>query len=174
MQIPICLLLSLPLPMQTFLLVFYCKENIRQSRLLRTVLDLWSVYFVLVVSGLFTDSFYIITLDIQVLRGPWYPLMLLPLNAVVLLNLTALFKRRQLLSRKVYLSFLIALLPIALTVLVQLFVDVFLLIGVCTALFALATYGFILSDQIDRDRRQQKETLPAHAGNRQKAASDCS
>ncbi|MBR1634304.1 MAG: histidine kinase [Lachnospiraceae bacterium] len=157
MQVPICLLLSLPLSMQTFFLLFYCKENICQSRLLRTVLGLWSVYFVLVVSGLFTDSFYTITPAIQVLRGPWYPLMLLPLNAIVLLNLTALFKRRKLLSRKVCLSFLIALLPIALTVLVQLFVDVFLLIGICTALFALATYGFILSDQIDRDRRQQKE-----------------
>ena len=157
MQVPICLLLSLPLPMQTFFLLFCCKENIRQSGLLRTVLGLWSVYFVLVVSGLFTDSFYTITPAIQVLRGPWYPLMLLPLNAIVLLNLTALFKRRKLLSRKVCLSFLIALLPSALTVLVQLFVDVFLLIGICTALFALATYGFILSDQIDRDRRQQKE-----------------
>ncbi len=157
MQVPICLLLSLPLSMQTFFLLFYCKENICQSRLLRTVLGLWSVYFVLVVSGLFTDSFYTITPAIQVLRGPWYPLMLLPLNAIVLLNLTALFKRRKLLSRKVCLSFLIALLPIALTVLVQLFVDVFLLIGICTALFALATYGFILSDQIDRDRHQQKE-----------------
>ena len=157
MQVPICLLLSLPLPMQTFFLLFYCKENTRQSILLRTVLGLWSVYFVLVVSGLFTDSFYTITPAIQVLRGPWYPLMLLPLNAIVLLNLTALFKRWKLLSRKVCLSFLIALLPIALTVLVQLFVDVFLLIGICTALFALATYGFILSDQIDRDRSQQKE-----------------
>ena len=157
MQVPICLLLSLPLPMQTFFLLFCCKENIRQSGLLRTVLGLWSVYFVMVVSGLFTDSFYTITPAIQVLRGPWYPLMLLPLNAIVLLNLTALFKRRKLLSRKVCLSFLIALLPSALTVLVQLFVDVFLLIGICTALFALATYGFILSDQIDRDRSQQKE-----------------
>lgn len=157
MQVPICLLLSLPLPIQTFLLVFYCKENIRQSKLLRAALGLWAIYFVLVVSGLFTNSFYIITPDIQVLRGLWYPLMLLPLNAIVLLNLTALFKRRKLLPRKVYMSFLIALLPIALTVLVQLFVDVFLLIGICTALSALATYGFILSDQIDRDQRQQRE-----------------
>ena len=157
MQVPVCLLLSMPLSIQTFLLAFYCKENMRQNRLLHTVPGLWLIYCVLVISGQFTDSFYMITPDIQVHRGPWYPLMLLPLIAIVLLNLTALFNRRKLLSHKVYLCFLIALLPIAFTILVQLFVDVFLLIGICTALFALATYGFILSDQIDRDRRQQKE-----------------
>ena len=159
LQVPICLLLSMPLPIQTFLMVFYCKENIRQSRLLHTALGLWAVFSALVVSGLFTNSFYIITPDIQVLRGPWYPLMLLPLNAIVLLNLTALFRRRKLLSRKVYLSFLIALLPITLTVFVQLFVDVFLLIGICETLFSLATFGFILTDQIDQNKRQQRELL---------------
>ena len=152
-----CLLLALPLPMMTVLLLHCCGENIRESRLLKAVPGLWAVYFLLVISGLINNAFFFVTPDRQSHRGSWYPLMLLPLIAIILLNLIALFKRRKLLSRKVYLSFLIALLPITLTILVQLFVDVFLLMAICYALFSLATYGFILTDQIDRDRRQQRE-----------------
>ena len=171
LQVPECLLLALPLPMLTFFLVYCCGENIRRSRLLRAVLGLWAVYFVLVTSGLFTDVFYFVTPDRQAHRGPWYPLMLLPAIGIVLLNLAFVIRRRKLLSRKVYLSFLIALLPITVTALVQLFVDVFLLMGVCIVLFVLSMYVFILSDQVERDlrrqreiARQQREIAQQHAG----------
>ena len=170
-QVPECLLLVLPLPMLAFFLVYCCGENMRRSRLLRTVLGLWAGYFVLVTSGLFTDVFYFVTPDRQTHRGPWYPLMLLPAIGIVLLNLAFVIRRRKLLSRKVYLSFLIALLPITVTVLVQLFVDVILLMGVCIVLFVLSMYGFILSDQVERDlrrqreiARQQREIAQQHAG----------
>ena len=157
MQVPECLFLALPLPMITALLLHCCEENMRESRLFQTVFGLMIFYFLLVISSLINNAFFFVTSDRQNHRGPWYPLILLPLIAIILLNLTALFKRRKLLSRTVYLSFLITLLPITLTILVQLFVDVFILIAICYALFSLATYGFILTDQIDRDRRQQKE-----------------
>ena len=157
LQVPECLLLALPLPMLTFFLVYCCGENMRRSRLLRAVLGLWAVYFVLVTSGLFTDAFYFVTPDRQVYRGPWYPLMLLPAIVIALLNLEAVIRRRKMLSRKVYLSFLIALLPITVTVLVQLFMDVILLLSICTVLFVLSMYGFILSDQVERDLRRQQE-----------------
>jgi len=157
LQIPECLLLAHPLPMLTFFLVYCCGENMRRSKLLRAVLGLWAVYFVLVTSGLFTDAFYFVTPDRQVHRGPWYPLMLLPAIVIALLNLAAVIRRRKMLSRKVYLCFLVALIPITVTVLVQLFMDVILLMCICTVLFALSMYGFILSDQIERDLRRQQE-----------------
>ena len=163
LQVPECLLLALPLPMLTFFLFFCCGEDLRRSRLLRTVLGLWTIYFVLVTSGLFTDAFFFVTSDRQVYRGPWYPLMLLPAIVIDLLNLTAVIRRRKMLSRKVYLCFLIALIPITVTVLVQLFMDVFLLIGICTVLFALSMFGFILSDQIERDLRRQREIAQQRA-----------
>ena len=163
LQVPECLLLALPLPMLTFFLFFCCGEDLRRSRLLRTVLGLWTIYFVLVTSGLFTDAFFFVTSDRQVYRGPWYPLMLLPAIVIDLLNLTAVIRRRKMLSRKVYLCFLIALIPITVTVLVQLFMDVFLLIGICTVLFALSMFGFILSDQIERDLRCQREIAQQRA-----------
>ena len=72
--------------------------------------------------------------------------MLLPVVAITVLTLSALIKRRKLLSRKIYLNFLIALLPITFAVHVQLFMEVFPLIHVCVVIFALSVYGFILSD----------------------------
>ena len=157
MQVSLCLLDALPLPMQTFFLVHCSGEAPRRSRVFRAVFWLWTVYCVLVVSGLFNDAFFFVTPDRQAHRGPWYPLMLFPVVAITLINLAAAIRRQKLLSRKIFLCFLFALLPITVTVLIQLFIDVFLLIGVCTVLFALSMYGFILSDQIERDLRHQRE-----------------
>ena len=42
------LLLSLPLPMQTFYLLYNAGESARSSKLLHSVLGLWTVYFVLI------------------------------------------------------------------------------------------------------------------------------
>ena len=157
LQVPECLLLVLPLPLMTFFLVHCSEENLRQSRLLRAVICLWTVYCVLVASGLFTEAFFFVASDRQAHRGPWYSLMLLPVVAITVLTLSALIKRRKLLSRKIYLNFLIALLPITFAVHVQLFMEVFPLIHACAVIFALSVYGFILSDQTERDLRHQRE-----------------
>ena len=90
-------------------------------------------------------------------RGPWYPLLLLPLIAIMLLNLAGTMRRRKRLSRKSFLSFLIAILPITLSLLVQLFVDVFPLLDISIVLSALSMYSLILSDQIEKDLRHQQE-----------------
>ena len=158
-----CLLLALPLPMLTFLLLHCCGENMRESRLLQAVLGLWIVYSLLVISGLLNDAFFFVTPDRQSHRGPWYPLMLLPAIAIMLLNDTAAIRRRRLLSRKVYLSFFAALLPLTITVSVQIFVDAFLLLDICMTLSALSMYGLVLSDQIEQDLRQQREIAQQRA-----------
>lgn len=158
-----CLILVLPLPMLTVLLLHCCGENMRESRLLQAVLGLLGAYFLLVISGLVSNAFFFVTPEMQNHRGPWYPLMLLPAIAIMLLIDAALIRRRGLLSRKVCLSFYIALLPITVTVLVQLFVDAFLLLDICLVLSALSMYGLILSDQIEQDLRQQREIAQQRA-----------
>ena len=163
MIIPECLLLALPLPMLTVLLLHCCGENMRESRLLQAMLGLWAVYFLLVISGLFNNAFFFVTPDRQNQRGPWYPFMLLPAIAIMLLNDSAAIRRRRLLPRKVYLSFFIALLPMTVTVLVQMFADAFLLLNICTVLTALSMYGLVLSDQIEQDLRQQREIAQQRA-----------
>jgi len=158
-----CLLLVLPLPMLTVLLLHCCGESMRENRLLQAVLGLLGVYFLLVISGLVSDAFFFVTPERQNQRGAWYPLVLLPAIAIMLLNDAALIRRRGLLSRKVCLSFFIALLPITVTVLVQMLVDAFLLLDICLVLAALSMYGFILSDQIEQNLRQQQEIAQQRA-----------
>ena len=163
MQVLECLLLALPVPMMTVLLLHCCGENMRETRLLQAVPGLWAVYAVLTTSGLVIDAFYFVTPDRQVHRGPWYPLMLLPVIAILLLDLAAVIGRRRLLSRKVYLSFFITLLPMTVTLLVQTFVDAFLLLDVCMVLSALSMYGLVLSEQIEQDLCQQREIAQQRA-----------
>ena len=151
------LLLSLPLPMLTVFLLHCCKENIRSSTLFRTVLGLYAVFFVMVVSAPFISAFAYITPDNQYYRGEWYPFMLFPMTATGIIDLAGVVQRRKLLSHKVFIGLLIALLPLTAAILVQMFVDVYPFIDISLIISALAMYSLILSDQIEHSLRQQQE-----------------
>ena len=152
-----CLILSIPLPMLTVYLLHCRGEDIRKSKLLRAVTGLWAGYSVLIVSSPFIGVFSYIASDNLYDRGPLYPLLLLPLIAILLLNFTCAVEDRKQLSRKVFLSFLVAILPMTLTLTVQMFVDVFPLFDISYVVSAMSMYGLILSDQIEQDRRNQQE-----------------
>ena len=151
------LLLSLPLPMQTVYLLHCCGECPRSSRLLHAVLGLWAVYFVLLVSVPFIDGFIYFTPDNHYVRGPFYPLYLAPTPVILLLNFTGTMRRRGRLSRKVFLSFVIAQAPMAAALIVNLFVDAEPVFDISFVLSALAMYSLILSDQIEKDLSHQRE-----------------
>ena len=151
-----CLVLSLPLPMLTVYLLHCCGEETSGNKLLHTVYALLAAYFAVLVSALFIKGYSSVTPDNKPDRGPLYPLILLPLIAILLLNLAGTIRRRKQVSRKTFFSFLIAILPITVALFVQLFRDVFPLIDFCYVLSALSMYGFALSDQIERDRQNQR------------------
>ena len=153
------LLLSLPLLMLTAYLLHCCGESLRSSRLLHAVLGLWSIFVVLLGSTLFIDGFIYITSDNRYFRGPLYPFPLVPIIVALLLDFAGVVRHRTKLSRKVFLAFLIAILPITAALIAHLFVEVFPLIDVSYVLSALAMYSFILSDQIEKDRLQQQEIV---------------
>jgi len=118
---------------------------------------LWLAYIALVVISPFIGGFIVIMPDNQYFRAPLYPLMLLPMVAVLLLNLAGALQRRKKLSRKVYISFLVAILPMTIALIAQLFFDVFPLLDISFVLSAMSMYGLVLSDQIEQDRRHQQE-----------------
>ena len=151
------LLLSLPLPMMTVYLLHYCGENIRSSKLLHAVLGLWAVFFILLVSVPFIDGFGYVTPKNQFYRSSLYPLLLVPMIAVLLFNFAGTVRRREHFSRKAFLSFVIAQVPMAITLIVNLFIDAVLLFDISYVLSALAMYSLILSDQIEQDLRRQQE-----------------
>ena len=152
-----CLLLSLPLPMLTVHLLHCRGEKLRSCKLMHAVLGLMALYSVLLVSASFTGVFSYSESDNAYRRGPLYPLLVLPLVAILLLNLAGAIRRRGQLSRKAFLGFVIAQAPITVTLIVQLFIDVFPLLDISYVISALAMYSFILSDQIEQDQRHQRE-----------------
>ena len=153
------LFLSLPLPMLTVYLVHCRKETPRKSKLLWAVVILWAVYCAIVVSAPFVGGFTYVTPDNQYQRAPLYPIALAPLLLILLLNFIGVMRSRKLLSRKVSLAFLVAILPMTAAVILQMFADVFPLLDIGYVLSALSMYGLVLSDQIEQDRRRQQEII---------------
>ena len=152
-----CLVLSVPLPMLTVYLMHCSGESTRSGKLLQSVYALWAVYLVILISAVFVKGYSSVSPDGRLSRGPLYPLILLPLIAIMLLNLAGTLRRWKLLPRKTFFSFLVATIPITAALFAQLFVDIFPVIDVCYILSALCMYGFALSDQIEQDRRRQLE-----------------
>ncbi len=151
------LLLSIPLPMQTVYLLHCCGESLHSGRLLYIVSGLWAGFFILLASVPFIDGFIYITPETPYHRGPLYPFILMPMIAVLLFNFAYTIQHRTQLSHKAFLSFVIAQVPMLFTLVVNLFVDAVPLFDISYVLSALAMYSFILSDQIEQDRRQQQE-----------------
>ena len=151
------LLLSLPLPMQTAYLLHCCGEKLRSSGLLRAAIGMWAGYFVLLASAPFIGGFIYVTPDNRYFRGPLYPLLPAPMIALLLLNFVYTMRCRARLSRKAFLSFVVAQVPMAVALIVNLFVDAVPLFDISYVLSALAMYSLILSDQIEQDRRHQRE-----------------
>ena len=153
------LMLSLPLLLLTVFLLHCSGESIRTNKLFYAVLGLWVILFILSITSLFVRGFFYLTPDDQLYRGPLYPLLILPSIAIQLFNLLGTIKRRKRLPGKVFLALLIAIVPITIALTAHLFIDIFPLIDISCVLSALAMYSLILSDQIERERRQEMEIV---------------
>ena len=151
------LLLSLPILMLTCYLLHCCDEDIRSSKLFHIALGLWVVFWVLNAGSAFIEGFYFLTPENVYYRGPLYPIILMPMLAVLLLNLAGTMRRRARLSRKAFLCFLIATLPMTVAVFVHMFIDFHQFIDICTVLSALSMYGLVLSDQIEQNLSYQRK-----------------
>ena len=151
------LLPSVLMPMLTVHLLRASGEDWRKSALFRVVMVLWIVYFILLDITQFTTFIYYITPDNQYYRGPWYPLLLIPPMAIMLINLSGVIRRRKKLPRKHFDAYLVYLTGPTVAMFVQMFVFGLLFVVIGTAVAALSMFSIILSDQIDQHMRQQRE-----------------
>lgn len=153
------LLLSIQMPMFTAYLLRTCGENWLKSPLFRTVVVLWIIYFILLAIAQFTTFLYYFTPDNQYIRASWYLLLLTPIFAVMFLNLASVIKRRDKLPRKYYIAFLIHMIQLQITLLVNSTIietnTVFAVLGICVS--TLAMLAIILYDQIESYVGQQQE-----------------
>ena len=157
------LLPSLMFLMLTIYLLHCCGEDIRRSRLLGIVFVLWGIYLAMVVASPFAGIFTYVAPDGQYYREAAYPLFILPLIVMMLLNLAGAIKYRKRLSGKTFLGFLAAIMPLTIALAVLLFTDAFLLLDSCIILAALSMYGLIMSDQIEKEIRWQQENTRQQA-----------
>ena len=138
--------------------ILHCSgENRRGSALYRTELALWSVSFILLCIAQFTEGIYDITPANQFVRGLWYPILIAPMIALVVVNLAGVIRRRQKLTKKYDIAFLIYLLPLLIAMIVQAFTTAFLLIVIAVSVSALSMLGIVLADQVEQYMRQQRE-----------------
>ena len=151
------LFLMLPLPMLTVYLLHYCGESILHSRLLKAVIVLMGIYIMVLTGTLISGGLWYVTPDWQFYRGPLYPLLPLPLIGILIINFTGTLHRRKLLPHKVFLSFLVALVPMSAAMIVLLFADAFLFLDISYVISGLSMYSFVLADQIEQDLRRQSE-----------------
>lgn len=63
--------------------------------------------------------------DMSYHRKSIYPILIMPLSILMVLNLEGMIRRRRKFSHKVFLALLIAVLPLTGALIIQLFMDVF-------------------------------------------------
>lgn len=151
------LLLSVLMPLPTILLLHYCGESVKSSKLFHTVILLWFICFFALSIGQFTNWFYVVTPNNEFIRTSLLPLLMLPLVLGMFVNIAGLIRRRKKLSTRYLVAFLIYLLPFTVFLTVHAFIDIapflFSGVGIC----ALSMCYIIVSDQIIHNFHQQRE-----------------
>ena len=154
---------SLLMPILTAYVLHCCGESVRKSALFYTVIALCAVLLALLGVAQFTEFIYYFTPDNQFVRGPWYPILIVPMIALIALNLAVVVRRRKQLTKKYFIAFLVYLLPLMIVMIAQAFVSVFLFIVVAVSISALSMFGIIMADQVEQYMRQQREIANQHA-----------
>ncbi|MBR4515008.1 MAG: histidine kinase [Lachnospiraceae bacterium] len=137
---------SVIMPILAIYLLRICKESIR-CRYFYAVISLWIVYIILLIMTQFTDFIYYITPDNVYKRGSFYPILLVPPALLMLTNLVAYLKRRQLLSNNEKRAFLAYILIPMFCMLIQMTSYGILLIVLGTAVASLIMLLFIMNEE---------------------------
>lgn len=151
------LLLSTPIFMPTTFLLHSCGESTKKSLLFKLTLVLMGLYVITAFAAPFTNKLYFVTAENEFVRGPWYSLSLIPVFLVMILNVAAVIRRKNKLSKRHYTVMLIYMIPMTVTLFVHMFIPVEIFIVFGMALFALIMLGLIMTDNVEQYARQQRE-----------------
>ena len=152
------LLFSILMPMFTAYLLKICGEDWLKSKIFRLVMILWVIYFILLGIAQCTTIFYYVTADNQYIRSSWHLIMITPAFAIMILNLVAVIRRRNKLSRKYFVAFMIHLLSLKIALFVHNVIYeslVLVSLGMSISMFSL--FVIILYAQIEQYLGQQRE-----------------
>ena len=150
---------TLALLIVTVLLLYTCGRDWRHSIAFGVVGALWLVYFVLLVQTQFTGNLYSVGDDNVYRRGPYYPILLIPVLLITVIDMIVLWRNRRRLSAKQRAAFA-TYLAVPATSMVWQMVSYGLLATVLgTSLGALGMFCFVASDQADSFRQKEAEVV---------------
>ena len=149
--------LSTAIFMPTLLVLHGAGESVKRSSLFKIVSALMGAYLIIIIVAQFTEVFYYVTTDNQFFRGSLWALMVAPLVAILLCNVAAVIRRRKQLAKKYFIGLLLYMIPMTMTLVIHMFLEIDVLVVTGMALFASIMYGLILSDSVDRFMLQQKK-----------------
>lgn len=111
----------------------------------------------MLISTFFSPAFYTVTDAAVYIRGPWYPLLLIPPLVIMLVNLTGLWRRRKKLNRSQRIAFRMYILFPLLSMLVQMlyFGILATALGIMTG--SMAMFVFVMRDQQDKFIKMTEE-----------------
>ena len=154
---------SLLMPVLTMFLLFCAGKNWRRSPYFYTTAALWLIYFILLVITQFTEWIYYYTPDNVYYRGPYYAVLLVPPTLMMVVNLFALFRVKDSLSRRQLCAFLIYILVPLMCMLVQMFSYGLLMTVLGSTVASVIMLSMILLDQLDKFVKQSRENANLRA-----------
>ena len=140
-----------------FLLRSSGEINWKESRLVHIVAGLWAVYVGLLIFTQFSAVIYSIDDSNVYRRGPLYPVLLVPPVLIMVVNIAALWRRRNKLSSKQRLAFCIYITIPMISMLIQMFFFGIYTILLGSAVAAVFMFNYIWIDQSERYYKQVQE-----------------
>jgi len=131
----------------------------RKSTLFRIAFAIWLIYAALLIFTQFTRVIYFISPDNVYWRGPFYPALLLPPLAIMLLNLMLLITGWRHLVPTYRISFAVYILIPAISMVIQIYFYGLLMIVLGTVLAALVMFASILNYQAEQQIRQSEQIM---------------
>lgn len=151
------LLLVLIVVMPSFLLSHYTGEKISTSLLSKLAIVFAVTHIALLIIGQFTDIFYQVTANNELVRGPLFPLLVFPAVVIMLFDIVGIFFIRKKLLKGYFISFLVYLIPLTVVMILHMFFSLELFIILTLGLWALTILVLVVKENSKEYLKQQKE-----------------
>ena len=149
--------------MPSVFLSHYAGERIKNGLLAKLAFVFAITAFVLLVIGQFTDIFYSITEDNEIIRGPLFPLLMAPIVITLVIDIIGVFVIRKKILRGFFIAFLIYLPPLVTAAFLHMFFSLELLIVLAIGLWALTILVLVVKENSIEYLNQQKEIANQNA-----------
>lgn len=148
---------SVLMPFLTIYVLLCSKKSVTKSPVFYISIILCVALLITLIATQFTDGIYYFTEENEFVRGQWYWVLIVPMLALIALNLIEIIRKRKFFDKRYFIAFLIYLIPLLIVMTLQAFVSVFILIVLAISLSELSMFGIIMADQMEQYSLQQRE-----------------